>query len=205
LSTQRSGDISEIEKRLEAEHVALLVNSFAMSEDEARSTCMKLLAKVKEQARRARTLGLPPDEGDRLLARASTDQGLREGPALYRREGVRDDDIRWWWSLHDLERRMMVAIDDLFRGEMYLSLWEQLGDHEAAAAQVRKWHPMFGDPRDTSNTDGDDRPLHLELKDRVNTYTQRQFQIDPERFRRRISGFSTFNALVRHEVRVGNL
>ena len=47
--------------------------------------------------------------------------------AKKRAEGVRDEDIRWWWSMHDLERRMMIKVDDISRLALYIKLRETEG------------------------------------------------------------------------------
>lgn len=63
---------------------------------------------------------------------------------------------------------------------------------------------MFGNPDDTTLTSGDDRPLPYELKDRVNTWMHKEMA-SPDEFRRRVEESSTFNALVRSEIRAGRL
>ena len=112
-----------------------------------------------------------------------------------------------------MERRMMVKIDEWFRLETFVTALQAIDiqglDREETAAraamEVGRWHPVYGDPRDTTHGAGDDRPLPHELKDRVNVYVQRQIQIDLAAFRQRLAGSSSFNALLRHEIREGNL
>jgi len=70
---------------------------------------------------------------------------------------------------------------------------------------MRKRYPLFGDPDDTSQSTGEDRPLPYELKNRINIFVQKRLQKDPETFKNEIEGSSTFNALVREEVKKGNV
>jgi hypothetical protein len=64
---------------------------------------------------------------------------------------------------------------------------------------------MYGDPADTSHRSGDDRPLPYELKDRINRYIEKRRLHDPEAYKQDIQISSSFNALVRKEIRANNL
>lgn len=107
--------------------------------------------------------------------------------------------------MHDIERCVMVEIDNLHKMAMYTHSLENGMNFEEAAAKVRKHHPMYGDTEDTSNTSGEDRPLPYELKDRVNVYIEKKASNDPEGLKRQIDQSSSFNALVRDEIRKGNI
>ena len=63
----------------------------------------------------------------------------------------------------------------------------------------------MGNPDDTAHTTKDDRPLPYELKDRINIYVEKRRQSDPNKFRKEIEQSSTFNALVRKEIKKGNI
>lgn len=76
---------------------------------------------------------------------------------------------------------------------------------EEAAVKVRKSYPMYGDPEDTSNTSGEDRPLPYELKNRVNNYIEKKALSDPEGMKTQLEQSSSFNALARDEIRKGNI
>jgi len=47
--------------------------------------------------------------------------------------------------------------------------------------------------------------LPFELKDRINIYTQKRSQTDPEKFKNEIAESSSFNALIRKEIRNGKV
>ncbi|MBL7131178.1 MAG: hypothetical protein ISS45_07240 [Candidatus Omnitrophica bacterium] len=74
-----------------------------------------------------------------------------------------------------------------------------------AISKIKKAHPNFGDPDDTTHDAGDDRPLPFELKNRINIYIQKRFLSDPAEFKREIEQSLTFNALIRKEIRAGRL
>ena len=69
----------------------------------------------------------------------------------------------------------------------------------------RKYHPFFGDTNDSTHVSGDDRLLPEELKDRINKYIEKRMLNDPEEYKKDIENSSTFNALIRKEIREGNL
>lgn len=108
--------------------------------------------------------------------------------------------------MHDLERRMMLAVDNISRLALFKKLRQENGfDEKASAERVRKSFPIFGDPDDTIHTTGDDRPLPYELKNRVNIYVERRSLTDQVKFKREIEESSTVNVLIRKEIKNGNL
>ena len=87
-------------------------------------------------------------------------------------------------------------------------LWqkEKYGlNSEEAAKEVGKIHAIYGDPDDTPRGSVEDRPLPWELKDRIVTYTERRFRQDPDNFKEDLKKASSFNALVRKEIRDGKI
>lgn len=56
----------------------------------------------------------------------------------------------------------------------------------------------------TKGIKGDDRPLPYELKKRVNEYIGKRMS-DPIEYKRNIETSSSFNALIRKEIKSGNL
>jgi hypothetical protein len=67
------------------------------------------------------------------------------------------------------------------------------------------FRPPFTDPDNTTYTKGDDRPLPCELKNRIDIYIEKRAQTDPEKYKKEIEQSSTFNALIRKEIRAGNI
>jgi hypothetical protein len=193
---------NEIEKKLLEMYSKMFTE---MGLPEARKMAKELLDAAIEESKREVTYNLPPNFGDMLLEKEKTDEKIRKMLEKKRKEGVRDEDIGWWWNMNDVERRMMIKVDEFFLPSAHIKLREEGKTSDEAAAQVRKTHPIYGDPEDTTHGSGDDRPLPFELKDRVNIYIQKRFLNDREKFGKDIDSSSTFNALVRREIRAGNL
>ncbi|MDE0207461.1 MAG: hypothetical protein OXP66_15725 [Candidatus Tectomicrobia bacterium] len=214
-----AGGYNDVERGLLLSHTAMFVASGA-PEHEAETLAKEMLDQCISEAKADGTYDSPPGLGDLVL-------GLRKAPSpeyadwaerqreripRLREEGVTDGDIRTWWNLPDIEARMTIAADnnahmarvlnEIAEGRAYDS-----GNTSAVAmamVAVRKAFPLYGDPDDTRNTTGDDRPLPYELKDRVNRYIERQassFALGELG----TSSASTFNTLVRREIRAGNL
>ncbi len=141
-----------------------------------------------------------------MLQKESVDLAISSLLAKKRAEGVRDADIRWWWNLHYLERRMMLAVDDIYRLTMFAHVREEKGvDPGQAASHVRKHMPMYGDPSDSTHATGEDRLLPYELKERINVYFEKRAKTDPTGFKQEIAEASSFNALLRSEMKRGRL
>ena len=161
---------------------------------------------LNEAIKEAKRVALPPNAGDKILEKEKADENTHKVLEKKRREGVRDEDIRWWWNLDNLEKMMMLKVDEFHRMALHIKCRQEDGlSVERAAEQVRKHHPIFGDPEDTTHTQGDDRPLPEELKDRINIYVEKRFANDSEIFKKEVEQSSTFNALVRKEIRVGKI
>lgn len=204
---------TQIERALLEQYASTFSVTRASSESEARKMAEDMLKQAIEESKKEGTYHLPHNLGDIILGSAGTDhrairrlaEAMRNNMPKKKAEGVRDEDIRWWWNLNDIERRMMVKDDDLTQMALFLHQ-RDLGEVPAkAAAKVRKFHPMYGDPDDTTHTKGDDRPLPYELKDRVNLYTEKRAKLGLEKYKAEIEQAPTFNALVRKEIRAGNL
>lgn len=197
---------SNIKKQLEHRYIPMFQMIMGMSSSQAKSTFRDMLKQAKEESLKEGTSNLPQKFGDILLGKESTDEKTKSMLAKKRKEGIKDEDIRWWWNMHDLERRMMLKVDDMCRLAVFIKLREEEGLNEREAAKrVRKSHPVFGDPDDITHTSGDDRPLPYELKDRINIYVEKRSQTNPEKFKEEIKKSPSFNALIRKEIKRGNI
>jgi hypothetical protein len=201
------GSASGIEKTLEEQYVTIFEEMMGMPPAQARQTFRDLLAEAKQLSKAQGTFDLPTNFGDVLLEDESSDDEVKAMLYKKREEGVTNEDIKWWWNRHDLERAMMFKVDELHKLALFTKLIEEDGQPEKRAAHwVRKQHPYYGDPDDTTHTAGEDRPLPFELKDRINRYVIERQQKDPKEFKTDIDiRSSTFNALVRREIENGNL
>jgi len=194
-----------IEKHLQEMYVPMLQDIMKTSASEAKKTFRGLLKRAKAASKKDGTANFPLNSGDILLDREAAEPDTKDMLTKKRKEGVRNEDIRWWWNMHDLERCIMVEIDNLHKMAMFTHSLEHGMTYTEAAAKVRKYHPKYGDPEDTSNASGEDRPLPYELKDRVNNYIEKKALSDPEGLKKQVEQSSSFNALVRDEIRKGNI
>lgn len=194
------GRDTELERTL-VDLYAQMADPMGYSPREARAWAKHALKEAKRDAKKEGTDKLGPDFGDFLLAMESTDPEFRRQLEKIRREGVTDDDIRWWRNMHDLERRMMIAHDTLCQYTAYANTREEGCTPDDAMAKVRKTFPIYGDPDDISGASGDDRPLPIELKDRINSWACGH----KPGIRQRVERASSMNAIIRAEIRAGRL
>ncbi len=200
------GSSSNLERELEEYYVPTFQMMTGMPLTQARSAFRDILKQAKEEAKNEGTLNLPRNFGDILLEKESGDEKIKSMLAKKRKEGVTDKDIKWWWNMHDLERRIMLKVDDIHRLALFEKLREKEGlSVEEAARRIGKSFPVFGDPDDTTRTTGEDRPLPYELKDRINIYIEKRSQVDPEQFKKEIEGSSSVNSFIRKEISKGNI
>lgn len=199
------GTSSNLERQLEEYYVPIFQIMTGMPPTQARSAFRDILEQAKEEAKNEGTLNLPRNFGDILLEKESSDEKIKSMLAKKRMEGVTDKDIRWWWNMHDLERRIMLKVDDIHRLALFEKLREEGLDVEEVARRIGKSFPVFGDPDDTVHTTGEDRPLPYELKDRINIYIEKRSQRDSEQFKKEIEESSTVNSFIRKEIGKGNI
>lgn len=200
------GSSSDINKELEDLYVPMFQMMMGMAPSQAKSTFRDLYKQAEEEAKAEGSLNLPLNLGDILLEKESSEEKTKSMLAKRRNEGVRDEDIRWWMNRHELDRKMMIKIDDMNRLALFIKSREEDGlTKDEAAIRVKKFFPIFGDPNDTSTSTGDDRPLPFELKDRINIYIENRSQLDSEMYKKEIEKTSSFNALIRNEIKKENV
>jgi polyhydroxyalkanoate synthesis regulator phasin len=195
------GDSSDIERQLEETYESMFVAGMGMSQSDAREMVRDLIKQAKEEAEKEGTSKIPPNFGDLLIETEDKEQRISIMLTKRRKEGVRDEDIRWWWNMHDLERRLLVKNDEISRLASFKYHIQEGKSSEDAAALVKKYFPIFGDSDDTSTSSGEDLPLPYELKDRINIYIQKRATDDAHIYKQDIESSSSFNALVRKEIR----
>lgn len=196
---------SGIEKQLEDQYISMFQMTMGMSPSQAKSTFRDLIKKAKEESVKEGTSKFPQNFGDIILQEESINPHYRSLLTRKRSEGVRDEDIKWWWNMHDLEKRMMVEVDNWLGLTLFLKLRKENGlNEEEAGKRVKKSRPIFGDPDDAHVT-GEDRPLPHELRDRINIYVEKRSQTDTEKFKNEIAESSSFNALIRKEIKNGKV
>ena len=190
---------SPLEKRLIDEYTAVLAaHGLGPS---AREMAEQWLAMAKEESE---AQGTAVVDADFYLKVAASRPEVAAKLDAKRRDGVTESDIRWWWNLSDIERRMIELSDDNARGALWMLECDQGLSDEEAGAQVRRFMAVWGDPTDTSRSQGDDRPLPQELHARCIAWSEKQLA-NPEEFKRRLMAFSSCNAMIRAEIREGRV
>jgi len=196
---------------------ALMCTMIGLMPSRAFKKARTILDTAIEESREEGGYYLPRNFGDIILGQAASDESAVNEPAerirkdlpRKRAEDVRDEDIRWWWNLSDVERRMMLKYDDACRMALTmreLRLIKCNSEKETVRrtiAAARRLSPVYGNPGDAPHA-GDDRPLPHELKNRVTAYLQKK-QITIDACKDKIADFSSLNAFIRHEIRSGNL
>ena len=211
--------LNKYEQKLLRQYSQILSESMSINTVQAVRIAKEFLEESKQESMKEGMFDLPEKLGDILLGHEKTEDekaielinNIRNDLPPKLSDGVTETDIRWWWNLHDVNRRMIMKIDANVKVSLFVRYLDE-SKHpsreaaaEDAAQLVRKQVPDFGDPNDTSRTQGDDRPLPFELKERINNYTMRRTNTDYAGLQRDIEKHSTFNALVRKEIRLGNL
>jgi len=193
-----------IEKELEKLYVPMFAAMTQTSETTARESFYIIIKQIKEEQIREGTDKLPKNYGDYLLEKESADERIKTSLNKKRKEGVKNEDIKWWFNMHDIERRMLLKIDDITRMAMFKKYKEDGKSGEEAVNEIRRYQPFFGNPDDNTNTSGEDRPLPYELKDRINKHGEKHAS-DPEKFKLELLKYSSMNAYVREQIRNRNL
>lgn len=174
-----------------------------MRPDQARQIAETLLQQAEQRSREQGTDKYPPRFGDLLIDKQDRDEPARKFIGELRAEGVRDEDIRWWWNMHDLERCMLAENDDLSRFTLFNKELDEGHSEDEAGANVRKHFPIFGAPSAETAGSGDDRPLPFELKDRINRFLENA--ANQQHLRSNALKFSSMNAYIRDRIRAGVL
>jgi hypothetical protein len=189
---------AETEKRLESQYISFFQESMSMPEEAAREIFKAMAQDLKDAAVREGTQRLPASFGDILLERERTDEKVRDAFLPKRAEGVTDEDIAFWWNMHDLERRMICRVDEMNRILLFNKLVQDGGVTELEAARiVAKRFPIYGDPNHLVLDTEDDRPLPFELKWRVNRYVAGRTAADVDKFNEETEASTSLNALLR--------
>jgi hypothetical protein len=195
----------DVEDQLEKFYLNMF-KKMGISSWQSKIMTKRMLKQCKEVAKREGTIGLPLNYGDVLLEKEQADEKIKFDLSKKRKEGVNDQDIKHWWNQHDLARRMMLAVDDLNKTALVMKLIEKdKMSTEDGIKRLRKFYAIFGDTEDTSHTSGDDRPLPYELKLRIIEYSEKRNRDDKDKYKEDMEDSSSYNALVRQEIRAGNL
>ena len=190
---------------MEKTYIPQLMEVMDISLPQAQVTFVKMLEQARHESSDLGTSKLPEDYGHVLLSTENEDEKIRAMLVSRRNEGVKDQDVLWWWNMHDLERRMMLKVDEQRRTTQYLRHRQAGLSKDEAGERIRTYYPTYGDPDDLPMTAPADNHLPPELKRRIDRYIQKRLEIDGNSLKEEMEASTTFNALVRREIRNGNL
>lgn len=177
-------------------------HSMGVPSEEAEETANTLIDACIQEAQREGAMEMIENYGDTLLEMEKSDSGIKRFLDVRRSHGVTDEDIREWWNMSDLERRIIVKIEGLKQIALFRRLRDRGLSQDEAAYGVRKYLPLYGDVDEDSD---EHSPLPFELRERVEGYVERRLSEDPDVFSEEVEAFSTFNSFVRSEIKKGNL
>lgn len=134
-----------------------------------KETVEAIIKSCQEESQKEGTDRFPENFGNILIEDA--DCGIPYAKNIVetaRREGATDEDIKNYWNLSDLEKRLMTAVDNIYRSAGYFKKKDKGLPNKEAVIELNRFFPHYGNPNDTSKFSGENRPLPFELKDRVN-------------------------------------
>ncbi len=193
---------NELEKELEKFYVPMLQKTMECGSEEAIKFFNDILNRAKEISKEGNTANLPINYGDIILKEEMTNKKIKLGLDRKRAEGVTNEDIKWWWNRFDLERSMMLAIDEITKiATVYALIGKNGFNEEEAWNKIPKYCPIFGDPYDSSDSNNKHDPLPFELKNRINVYIEKRNSTNPKQFTKEIDGSPSYNHLLRSEIK----
>lgn len=198
------------ESPIEALLFRTYVQSWAQSGMPLRQAKAMTRQMLNEARRKAKAMGTLHwhNLAELYLENARTDPETNSSLAAKRADGVTDDDIRWWWNLYELERRMMILQDQITKMAAFDKYIDEGMSSIDAGVEARMAFPIYGDPCDTSVIKEEHRPLPIELKDRINLWAIEQsisWDGNIEKLQEQVAEVGSLNALIRVEVRAARL
>ena len=204
---------NKVEKALLDLYTQLNTDLLGMSHQEAKHTANTVLDHCIEESRKEGTYDFPQDLGDIIIGIEKADNPkikafsdlIRQSIGDLKKEGVRNEDIQWWWNLNDIERRIMIAYDKTTQIMIYRAFIDDGLSELDASEKVLESNVRYGYPDSTSYFEGDNRPLPYELKERINLFVSNRRNGDYNAFIKEVLTFPSFNAFIRSEIRKGNI
>ena len=197
---------SESTQELENMYVNMLQSVLGMSLPDAQRTFSNMLKEACDESVREGNDRLPQNYGDYLLKMEPVDKNIKSMLSARRKEGAMDEDIRWWWNMNDLQRKLTAKFDTILRQSQLTELMRNSGlTEEDATSIIKKNYPVFGMDDNASLTNDEDRDLPFELMERVNNYIENSFRQEPEKLNKAIESTSSLNAFIRREIKRGNI
>ncbi len=158
---------------------------------------------IKQELKKSKMEGmdsLPPNFGDFMLVHYHLDEYELFKQIIYKAAlgDANLEDIRHWWNLQDIERRMINWEDNMSRLATFRSLKDEGLSEDEALEKLRTSFPLYGDPNDESNMSGKDRPLPPELHNRVNKIAS---ELSEASLKEDVKNFSSMNSFLRNKLK----
>ncbi len=195
-----------LKKQLEDENLYFLQTHTGYSYDEAKKIFDSIFEEVQVDSKNEGTDSLPDLFGNKILEMESSDPDVKNVLDKKRKEGVSDNDIRWWWNMNDIERRLKIKLLEIQKNTFISKICSQYGLNTEEAEKIfRKSHPVFGAPEDNMEIPDEDQPLPYELMDKIFVFIDRIYQLNDKDIIEEVSKSSTFNAFLRHQIKAGKI
>lgn len=198
-----------------------------ISSGESKKFAKDVLDSAIVESKEDDTHHLPQNLGDIILGDAVSDdpavkklsECIKQKLPTIKKEGVRDEDVRWWWNMSNVERLMPVECEFVYRMKFTsLEIMKEVG-LVVAFENIKKNLPIYEEAihnigtiqhddnqlPDYMQVTGDDKPLPRELTNRINIYIEKRIMSNIEKYENDIQQSSSFNALIRREIKAGNL
>ena len=191
---------AELIRRLERVYVPMVQGIFGESPGEARTGFYSLIEKAKVKSLEKKVSHI---DSQYLLSVAQTNPDVCAELNWKRREGVCDDDLRWWWDMPDLERQFIIQMDFIPSAGYFAALRDKGYSPEQAIRCVQQATPSYVEFSDMSRLPkNEDFPLPIELRRRVEQRIEQEKARDPSgaEWASYFGQFSSFNACIRHEI-----
>jgi hypothetical protein len=197
----------EIVTRLERVYVPIFQQAsgpfgFGMSDSDAKAAFQDLIKKAREASQRDGFKGI---NSGKMLDLAEQYPKARADLEWKKAEGVREEDFRWWWDMHDLERQVILQMDDALIANHYVAHRKSGMSKEESALWVKKTFPRYvvlmTAIKEALDTDS---ALPIELKNRVTSWMLLSTTDLEESYQLKLR-VTSMNALVRQEIRRGNI
>jgi hypothetical protein len=196
-----------MKQRLLDECASSLDEILSVGATQSRAMAKEFVEMAFQASKDEGTFELPLDYGDRLIEDEKREPAIKDRLASRRAAGVQDDDLRWWWNRHDVERRLAVVLDAVMKSAAMRFLHEQQKlPEDEVLRRLALLYPDYSDSLDDDQIGIDaDSPLPIELKNRVSDYLAREASGPEGRVPMLLKQKASMNAFLRDEIRDGRI
>lgn len=171
----------------------------------AKKIVNKMVKEYEEQIKAKNLDNLPDNFGEIVV-----DKLYKENSKVYKHtidmaydDGATREDIIEYYNLDYLQRLMVEWTEKVFRDLVFTSyVKEDNLSKDEAFLKICSIFPMYGDPNDTTYTQGEDRPLSPILRGRIDIYRE---LFGAVAIAKEVEQYSSYNAYVRFLIRNNKL